>query len=223
MSRAFAFRRRRVRRLSALERGVIVAAVVSVAVIQKPDWVGEALNTDLPPLPAPRAVTEAAAGVFRPVEMADSVLNAELPPLHTPSAVTNGSAGDISGHARIVDGDGLEIGGQRIRLHGVDAFETRQMCGGSACGRASADALRNLVGGRPVDCTEMDRDRYGRIVAVCRAGGQDLGAAQVRQGHAVAYTRYSHRYVLEERAARRENAGAWAYGFTPPEAWRHAS
>ncbi len=191
MSRAFAFRRRRFRRLSALERGVIVAAVVSVAVILKPDWVGAALNTDLPALPAPTAAAPAAA--------------------------------DISGHARVVDGDGLEIGGQRIRLHGVDAFETRQMCGAHACGRASADALRNLVGGRPVDCAEMDRDRYDRIVAVCHVGGEDLGAAQVRQGHAVAYTRYSQRYVMEERAARRDNAGAWAYGFTPPEAWRHAS
>ena len=191
MSRAFAFRRRRFRRLSALERGVIVAAVVSVVVILKPDWVGAALNTDLPALPAPTAAAPAAA--------------------------------DISGHARVVDGDGLEIGGQRIRLHGVDAFETRQMCGAHACGRASADALRNLVGGRPVDCAEMDRDRYDRIVAVCHVGGEDLGAAQVRQGHAVAYTRYSQRYVMEERAARRDNAGAWAYGFTPPEAWRHAS
>ena len=172
---------------------MIVAAVVSVAVILKPDWVGAALNTDLPPLPPVVAEFD------------------------------TGQQADISGHARIVDGDGLEIGGQRIRLHGVDAFETRQMCGPHACGRASADALRNLVGGRPVDCTEMDRDRYGRIVAVCHAGGQDLGAAQVRRGHAVAYTRYSQRYVLEERAARRENAGAWAYGFTPPEDWRHAS
>lgn len=191
MSRAFAFRRRRFRRLSALERGVIVAAVVSVAVILKPDWVGAALNTDLPALPAPTTAAPAAA--------------------------------DISGHARVVDGDGLEIGGQRIRLHGVDAFETRQMCGAHACGRASADALRNLVGGRPVDCAEMDRDRYDRIVAICHVDGEDLGAAQVRQGHAVAYTRYSQRYVMEERAARRDNAGAWAYGFTPPEAWRHAS
>lgn len=213
MSRAFAFRRHRLRRLSALERGVIVVAVVSVAVILKPDWVDAALNTDLPPLPP--AAASAAADVFA---------HADLPQASIPSAASSQApTADISGHARIVDGDGLVIGGQRIRLHGVDAFETRQMCGAHACGRASSDALRNLVGGRPVDCTEMDRDRYGRVVAVCHVGGEDLGAAQVRQGHAVAYTRYSRRYVLEERAARRDNAGAWAYGFTPPEAWRHAS
>ena len=213
MSRAFAFRRHRLRRLSALERGVIVVAVVSVAVILKPDWVDAALNTDLPPLPP--AAASAAADVFA---------HADLPQASIPSAASSQApTADISGHARIVDGDGLVIGGLRIRLHGVDAFETRQMCGAHACGRASADALRNLVGGRPVDCAEMDRDRYDRIVAVCHVGGEDLGAAQVRQGHAVAYTRYSQRYVMEERAARRDNAGAWAYGFTPPEAWRHAS
>jgi endonuclease YncB( thermonuclease family) len=194
MSRAFSFRRRRFRPLSGLERGIIVAAVVSVVVILKPDWIEATLNTDLPPLPSATA--------------------ASLP---------SPSAAHISGHARIVDGDGLEIGSQSIRLHGVDAFEMRQMCGGHACGQASANALRTLVGGRSVDCVEMDRDRYGRVVAVCHAGGQDLGAAMVRQGHAVAYTRYSQRYVLEERAARRDNAGAWAYGFTQPEAWRRAS
>ncbi|MFN3814797.1 thermonuclease family protein [Brevundimonas sp.] len=172
---------------------MIVAAVVAVAVILRPDWVDAALNADAPALPPIAAELE-----------------------------TTRQA-DISGHARIVDGDGLEIGGQRIRLHGIDAFEMRQMCGANACGQASANALRHLVGGRPVDCVEMDRDRYGRSVAVCRAGGQDLGAAMVRQGHAVAYTRYSHRYVPEELAARRDNAGAWAHGFTPPEAWRRAS
>jgi endonuclease YncB( thermonuclease family) len=193
MSRAFSFHRRRFRPLSGLERGIIVAAVVSVVVILKPGWVENTLNADLP----------------------------TLPPI--PAGFETEQQADISGHARIVDGDGLEIGGQSIRLHGIDAFEMRQMCGGHACGQASANALRNLVGGRSVDCVEMDRDRYGRIVAVCNAGGQDLGAAMVRQGHAVAYTRYSHRYVLEERAARRDNAGAWAYGFTQPEAWRRAS
>lgn len=214
MSRASAFRRRRFRPLSGPERGIIVAAVVAVVVILKPDWVEATLSTDLPRLP-PAAAAAAA----------DLAAHTDLPPLAVPSAAAPQApaAADISGHARIVDGDGLEIGGQRIRLHGVDAFEMRQRCGGHACGQASADALRNLVGGRPVDCVEMDRDRYDRIVAVCHAGGQDLGAAQVRQGHAVAYTRYSHRYVLEERAARRDNAGAWAYGFTAPEAWRHAS
>lgn len=166
------------------------------------------------------AAAVAVIAILRP-DWAEIVRNADLPPLAPPSMERTEHA-DITGHARVIDGDGLVIEGRHIRLYGIDAFELRQICGAYACGRASADALTNLIGGRPVACAEMDRDRYGRMVAACEAGGRDLGAAMVRQGHAVAYTRYSYRYVLEERAARRENAGAWPHGFTAPETWRHA-
>lgn len=129
----------------------------------------------------------------------------------------------IVGSAGVVDGDGLRIAGVRIRLHGVDAFERAQTCGGQACGRASAEHLDRLTRGARVRCTPLDVDRYGRTVARCEARGIDVGAAQVEAGHALAYRRYSLDYVPQEDAARRARRGAWATGFDRPEDWRRAN
>jgi endonuclease YncB( thermonuclease family) len=54
------------------------------------------------------------------------------------------AAQDITGAARIIDGDTLEVAGQRIRIHDIDAPETRQLCSTgmdrTACGkRATRD------------------------------------------------------------------------------------
>ena len=47
------------------------------------------------------------------------------------------------------------------------------------------------------------QDRYGRLLAVCRApGGTDVNAAMVRAGHALANRKYSPAYLREEAMAR---------------------
>ena len=146
------------------------------------------------------------------------------PMAETPAVAASPAAADpIVGAAGVVDGDGLRIDGIRIRLHGVDAFERAQTCGGHACGRASAEHLDRLTRGARVRCTPLDVDRYGRTVARCEARGIDVGAAQVEAGHALAYRRYSLDYVPQEDAARRARRGAWATGFTRPEDWRRAN
>ena len=35
---------------------------------------------------------------------------------------------DITGKPRIIDGDTIEIAGEHIRLHGIDAPEAKQTC-----------------------------------------------------------------------------------------------
>lgn len=127
---------------------------------------------------------------------------------------------DLSGAAVVNDGDSLTIGGERVRLRGIDAPELDQICrvgqGDYPCGRRSRAALAELIGGRTVTCTGWERDRYGRLLAECRAGGTDLNRSQVEAGWAVAYG--SHRDA--EAEARQASRGLWAGDFQRPRDWR---
>lgn len=133
----------------------------------------------------------------------------------------------LSGHARLVDGDTIEVAGRSVRLHGIDAPETGQHClddagHGYACGAQATETLRSLVGDQPVTCTGSDRDRYGRLIAICHAGETDLNAEMVRLGMAVAYERYSDDYLLQQAEAIEEGRGLWAGTFETPSRIRAA-
>ena len=141
------------------------------------------------------------------------------------TAIPSGPAhADVSGLARVIDGDTIEVSGSRVRLHGIDAPESGQLCctGGRAwqCGRHATRALTDRIDGRLVDCEERDRDRYGRMVALCRAGGSDLGAWLVSHGWALAYRRYSVAYVSDEASAKASRRGLWRGEFVAPWYWR---
>jgi len=136
-----------------------------------------------------------------------------------------GASSTIAGRASVIDGDTISIHGQRIRLYGIDAPESRQVCydgnrHGYRCGQLATRALSNKIGGRRVSCDQRDIDRYGRIVAVCQADGENLNGWLVREGLAVAYMRYSWRYVPAEIGARFSRSGIWAGNFIKPETWR---
>lgn len=133
----------------------------------------------------------------------------------------------VIGRASVVDGDTLEIQGERIRLWGVDAPESRQVCkrpsGEYRCGQTAANQLDQWIAGRTVTCVEDSRDRYRRMVARCEAGGEDIGGWLVRQGYAVRYPEYAgSAYLGQEFAARRDRAGIWAGAFDYPWDWRRA-
>ena len=78
----------------------------------------------------------------------------------------------IVGVASVIDGDTIEIHGQRIRLFGIDAPESSQLCARPTgerwrCGQQASFALADRIGRATVSCQPHDLDRYGRIVAVC--------------------------------------------------------
>ena len=88
------------------------------------------------------------------------------------------------------------------------------------CGQKAALVLDARIGEGVVTCERKDTDRYGRVVALCRVYGEDLGAWMVGLGWALAYRAYSTRYVPAEELARSRNLGMWAGRFRPPSEWR---
>jgi endonuclease YncB( thermonuclease family) len=110
--------------------------------------------------------------------------------------VMPGQARDLIGQATVIDGDTIEIHGQRIRLWGIDAPESDQLCRGAdslpyRCGSAAALALADKIGGKLVTCSPRDVDRYGRTVAVCSIGSDDIARWLVSVGLALDWPQYS--------------------------------
>lgn len=140
-------------------------------------------------------------------------------------AVDRARAGDVAGQASVIDGDTIEIHGTRVRLYGIDAPEHDQLCrdahgGLYRCGQVAANALGAFIGRQTVACVEVDRDRYGRSVAVCSVGKVDLGDWLVRSGLAVDWPRYSKGdYAPAEAEARGRHSGIWSGRFVEP--WRY--
>ena len=131
----------------------------------------------------------------------------------------------IAGVASVIDGDTIEIHGQRIRLHGIDSPESSQLCVRPTgerwrCGQQASFALADRIGRATVSCQPRDRDRYGRTVAVCFKGNEDLNRWMVATGWAVAFRRYSADYVADEDDARLNRINIWSGDFDMPWDWR---
>lgn len=139
-----------------------------------------------------------------------------------------GSEASLTGRASVIDGDTIEIHGERVRFNGIDAPESSQFCKDRneqpyRCGAMSADAVdRFLAASSPTRCDFVERDRYERFVGNCyRADGLSVAAAIVRKGWAMDWPRYSGgAYAEQQEAAKAERLGIWAGTFQPPWEWR---
>ena len=127
--------------------------------------------------------------------------------------------------ATVIDGDTIEIRGERIRFDAIDAPESRQKCqavDGTSyrCGQKSAFALSDMIGRGTVECEPKGHDRYRRTIATCFKGDTNLNAWMVVQGWAVAFRKYGIDYIPQEDDARLSRRGIWAGTFEMPWDWR---
>lgn len=137
------------------------------------------------------------------------------------------AAADPNGRIRVIDGDTWDVGGDRVRLFGIDAPEVDQTCqrpNGEvwACGQWVSQQVRKQYDGKSASCTALDTDRYGRIVARCAVGREDAGRVMVSDGLAFAYRRYSMDYDLDEKAAAVNGRGLHGDQFQRPAQFRAA-
>ena len=134
------------------------------------------------------------------------------------------SAEEITGNPHIIDGDSIRIADVKIRLHGIDAPEGKQMCKVEgedwACGKAAAETLSFLSIGTPFRCTWTKRDRYDRALATCYRKGTNINSMMVGVGMALAYRHYGDTYVAQEDEAKAAKRGLWRAQFIPPWDWR---
>lgn len=122
----------------------------------------------------------------------------------------------------VTDGDTVTVmhegRGERVRLYGVDCPERHQPFGYRAKQFTSMLCYRRVV-----EVTPMDRDRYGRTVALVSVDGANVNEALVREGYAWVYTRYCReawcaQWLALEREAKEARRGLWA-GKTPVAPW----
>jgi endonuclease YncB( thermonuclease family) len=148
--------------------------------------------------------------------------------LNYPDQIFETHSPTLTGRASVVDGDTIEIHGERIRLSGIDAPEHDQQCkDGSnqpyACGRQSADILAQLLGeSTPTRCEFVTHDSYGRFVGNCyRADGLNVAELIASKGWAMDWPRHSNgAYALQQETAKAKRIGLWAGTFQPPWEWR---
>jgi len=133
---------------------------------------------------------------------------------------------ELTGQASVIDGDTLEIHSTRIRLWGIDAPESTQLCRGEdslqyRCGAKAANDLAAFIARRPALCVAVSLDQYGRTVATCSVDGVDLGEWLVRSGLAFDWPQYSKRkYDAAQRDAEHAGRGMWTGSYVEPWLYR---
>lgn len=130
----------------------------------------------------------------------------------------------VMGKAKIIDGDTIHIGNNKIRLHGIDAPELDQHCNYKGkdwkCGQQSKTFLLHKTNLNTVNCRVIDIDKYKRYIAICFVDKLNINKTMVNNGWAIAYRYYSKDYIDEEFIAKKNKLGIWKGQFEEPYLYR---
>ena len=137
----------------------------------------------------------------------------------------------IADSLRIVDGDTINLNGEKIRFSGIDAPESNykgkeQTCLINEtiikCGKLSKEFLIKKIGTNKVTCKREEKpDQYNRILAECFVNGESLSKILVKNGYAFDYARYSKKkYAQDQEYAKTNKLGLWSMTFELPWSWR---
>jgi micrococcal nuclease len=103
---------------------------------------------------------------------------------------SSGSGRTVEGeNIRVIDGDTFDVGGERIRIAGIDAPETHpSRCSDEArLGLAATQKLAGLLRGGTLWISGEKTDRFRRSVRTVRVNGEDIADAMIGSGLARNY------------------------------------
>ncbi|MGI9451148.1 MAG: thermonuclease family protein [Geminicoccaceae bacterium] len=128
---------------------------------------------------------------------------------------------------KVIDGDTIEIRGERIRLFAVDTPEIGQPWWTEDdehqdAGSLAKEALEKLVKGRRLSVRVLREDQYRRSIAIVKVDGRDVGRALVTCGWAFA-SPGSDRYRRAQISAKRRKRGFWRGELQMPWDYRAAA
>ena len=142
----------------------------------------------------------------------------------------------VTGHAKVTDGDTIKINTFKIRLDGIDAPEKKQKCKRPyleifmftfyedySCGQKSTEALIKKINNQKITCKISNVDYFKRLIGECYKRKINLNAWLVSNGHAVAFRKYSKKYVPDEILAKQEKKGIWQGKFEMPWDYRKSN
>lgn len=153
-------------------------------------------------------VDESAGRVLRAIVVAGASL---VLTSCAPQSAEQTTQAEIAGPAAVVNGETIEISGQRIHVFGYDAPHRDAYCGNTDVANQATLALSNFVASRTVSCALNSADNSDHLTATCDVGGADLGAHMVAAGWGRDQPRSKNfPYANEEQEARIAGRGVWA-------------